>query len=76
MGLVLVISQGLHAFVDFAMIVPAVFLPASLLMGMVYGAVRRKQIELRRRKEAVPTRKLHGPPLSGCRESKERVSRT
>ncbi len=41
-GLTLVISQAVHSFFDFALIVPAVFLPAGLMIGMVYGAARNK----------------------------------
>lgn len=33
----LVFSQALHSFVDFAIIIPALFVPASLLLGSVQG---------------------------------------
>jgi O-antigen ligase len=41
-GLTLVVSQGLHSFVDFALILPSLFLPASLLAGMVIGMYRQR----------------------------------
>jgi hypothetical protein len=47
-GVTLAIGQAVHSIFDFALIVPAVFLPASLLMGMVLGAARnRSRAELR-----------------------------
>jgi tetratricopeptide (TPR) repeat protein len=41
-GLTLSISQAVHSIFDFALIVPAVFLPAGLLIGMVLGAARNR----------------------------------
>ncbi len=41
-GLTLAIGQAVHSIFDFALIVPAVFVPAGLLFGMVYGAARNK----------------------------------
>jgi len=42
-GLTLLVSQSIHSIVDFALIVPAVFLPAALLVGMIRGvAIQRK----------------------------------
>jgi len=42
-GLALVVSQGVHSLVDFALVVPAVFIPAGLLAGMVCGIARAKK---------------------------------
>jgi tetratricopeptide (TPR) repeat protein len=39
-GAFLLFSQALHSFVDFAMILPALFVPACLLMGSVQGVIR------------------------------------
>jgi tetratricopeptide (TPR) repeat protein len=41
-GLSLVVSLGVHCLVDFPLIVPAVFIPAALLAGMVCGVARAK----------------------------------
>ncbi len=41
-GLSLVVSLGVHCLVDFPLIVPAVFIPAALLAGMVCGIARAK----------------------------------
>jgi O-Antigen ligase len=35
----LIISQSLHSFVDFALVLPALFIPASLLLGSVQGCL-------------------------------------
>ncbi len=42
MAMALIVSQVLHSFVDFALILPALFLPASLLLGIVIGAARER----------------------------------
>jgi tetratricopeptide (TPR) repeat protein len=39
-GSYLLISQGLHSLVDFAIILPALFVPASVLMGSVLGSLK------------------------------------
>ena len=44
-GLTMVVSQAIHSFVDFALIVPAVFLPFGLMLGMLYGAAKQKIID-------------------------------
>jgi len=41
-GLALLVSLGVHCLVDFPLIVPAVFIPAALLAGMVCGVARAK----------------------------------
>ncbi len=41
-GLSLVVSLGVHCLVDFPLVVPAVFIPAALLAGMVCGVARAK----------------------------------
>ena len=38
-GSYLVISQALHSFVDFALILPALFVPACVLLGSVQGVL-------------------------------------
>ncbi|MCY2982782.1 MAG: O-antigen ligase family protein [Planctomycetota bacterium] len=43
-GTYLVISQSLHSFVDFAIILPALFVPACILVGSVQGALFNAQI--------------------------------
>ncbi len=43
-GTYLVISQALHSFVDFAIILPALFVPACVLIGAVQGALFNAQI--------------------------------
>ncbi len=43
-GTYLVISQALHSFVDFAIILPALFVPACVLVGAVQGALFNAQI--------------------------------
>ena len=43
-GVYLVISQSLHSFVDFAIILPALFVPAAVLIGSVLGALRKAEI--------------------------------
>lgn len=41
-GLSLLVSLGVHCLVDFPLIVPAVFIPAALLAGMVCGVAKAK----------------------------------
>ncbi len=43
-GVYLVISQAFHSFVDFAIILPALFVPACVLMGSVQGTLRNAAI--------------------------------
>ncbi len=43
-GAYLVFSQAFHSFVDFAIILPALFVPACVLMGSVQGTLRNAQI--------------------------------
>ena len=43
-GTYLVISQALHSFVDFAIILPALFVPACILIGAVQGTLHNAQI--------------------------------
>ncbi len=43
-GVYLVISQAFHSFVDFAIILPALFVPACVLMGSVLGTLRNAAI--------------------------------
>jgi hypothetical protein len=43
-GAYLVVSQSLHSFVDFAIILPALFVPACVLLGSVLGTVGKSQI--------------------------------
>ena len=43
-GAYLVISQSLHSFVDFAIILPALFVPACVLIGSVLGTLRNAEI--------------------------------
>ncbi len=43
-GAYLVVSQGLHSFVDFAIIIPALFVPACALMGSVQGTLLKAEI--------------------------------
>ena len=57
-GAYLVVSQALHSFVDFAIILPSLFVPACVLMGSVLGTIRDSQISLSRkrsRSESAPT---------------------
>jgi O-antigen ligase len=48
-GAYLLVSQSLHSFVDFALILPANFVPASLLLGSVLGLLRMTQVEVLKR---------------------------
>lgn len=48
-GLALFLSVGLHSFFDFSMIVPACFVPASLLLGAVYGGSKWEDENQRRK---------------------------
>ncbi len=43
-GTYLVVSQSLHSCVDFAIIIPALFVPASVLIGSVQGALQKAEI--------------------------------
>ncbi|HUP77956.1 MAG TPA: O-antigen ligase family protein [Pirellula sp.] len=43
-GTYLVVSQSLHSFVDFAIIIPALFIPASVLIGSVQGTLHKAEI--------------------------------
>ena len=57
-GAYLVVSQALHCFVDFAIILPSLFVPACVLIGSVQGTIRDSQISLSRkrsRSETVPS---------------------
>jgi len=49
-GAYLVVSQALHSFVDFAIILPSLFVPACVLMGSVLGTIRDSQISLSRKR--------------------------
>lgn len=42
MALALIVSQLLHSFVDFALILPSLFLPAALLLGILFGAAKER----------------------------------
>jgi len=43
-GTYLVISQALHSFVDFAIILPALFIPTCVMVGSVQGTLRNAEI--------------------------------
>ncbi len=43
-GTYLLVSQALHSFVDFAIIIPALFAPACVLMGSVQGTMLKAEI--------------------------------
>ena len=43
-GTYLVVSQALHSFVDFAIIIPALFVPACALIGSAQGALQKAEI--------------------------------
>ncbi len=43
MGIALIVSQCLHAFVDFTLIIPALFLPAGLMFGSLLGAANERR---------------------------------
>ncbi len=43
-GTYLVVSQSLHSCVDFAIIIPALFVPACVLIGSVQGALQKAEI--------------------------------
>ncbi len=43
-GTYLVVSQALHSFVDFAIIIPALFVPACVLIGSVKGTLQKAEI--------------------------------
>ena len=43
-GAYLVVSQSLHSFVDFAIIIPALFVPAAVLIGSVQGTLQKAEI--------------------------------
>ena len=64
-GLTLVISQTIHSCIDFALIVPAVFLPFALLLGIVGGAASQKRLD---------EEKSVAPPSNDLKRS-QRVSR-
>ncbi len=49
-GAYLVFSQAFHSFVDFAIILPALFVPACVLMGSVQGTLRNSQIATARKR--------------------------
>ena len=56
-GAYLVISQSLHSFVDFAIILPALFVPSCLLIGSVQGSLakaKKAPTRKRSRSEANP----------------------
>jgi O-Antigen ligase len=43
MAMALIVSQALHSFVDFALILPSLFLPASLMLGILLGSARERR---------------------------------
>ena len=43
-GTYLLVSQALHSFVDFAIIIPSLFIPACVLIGSVQGTLRKSEI--------------------------------
>ena len=55
-GTYLVISQSLHSFVDFAIILPALFVPACILIGAVQGALFNAQITTVRKRSRSDTK--------------------
>ena len=72
-GMTLAICQAVHSVFDFALIVPAVFLPASLLIGMVYGAsknrmrVEPRSSELQPETSSARTQSQRLPKIEGSR---------
>jgi O-Antigen ligase len=72
MGLALIVGQLLHSFVDFALILPSLFLPASLLLGILIGAAReRSKFDLK----AVASTYEELKSTHSSRSSSTRVSR-
>lgn len=41
-GAALLVSQSIHSFVDFSLVLPALYLPCALVFGMVLGATRER----------------------------------
>jgi hypothetical protein len=70
-GMYLLISQALHAFVDVGLIIPAVYIPASILIGAALGANREsiresKQAHDRRKSEMsrIDNDKMQSAPIA------------
>ena len=64
-GAFLVVSQTLHSFVDFAIILPSLFVPACVLLGSVLGTIRNSQIaSSRKRSRSGQAPEVKLPPKS------------
>lgn len=65
-GTYLVISQALHSFVDQAIILPALFVPACLLVGSVQGTLHNAQIApVRKRSRSDAKEPIKATPKKG-----------
>ena len=60
-GTYLIVSQSFHSFVDFAIIVPALFVPAAVLIGSVIATIRKSEIAPSRKRSRSESATTTGP---------------